>query len=237
MFTSALTGSLWQNTIPVFTLVLSVLAGREAMPLGKAHSWLRLAGVASTVGGAVAFTLLQHRSGVAPQGENVPLGSAFFFLQCFFGSAFFVIQKGLLEKYDALHVVAWGYAVGGTLMILVVVPQLITSTGWWLLSKEDVLAILYVIFISSSLCYGLYGWANKRTSPVFIVTIGPSQIVFTALLELFIFGTEITTAVYVGGALVSTGVFLIVAGQLQMEREKVLGGGVQASLLKPVSFR
>lgn len=225
--TDALTGSLWQNTLPVFTLVLSVIAGTENLPLAKRHSWIRLLGIGFTVAGAAAYSVLQASSKNNHEA-NIFLGTTFFFFQCLFGSWFFVIQKKLLKKYSSIHVVAWGYAVGGLLMVLVVLPQSLLAdngAGWDALKKPRVLeAVAFVIFISSSLCYGIYGWANKRSTPVFVVAIGPSQIIFTAVLRYFILGQDPSEGAYVGSALVTLGVVFFVAGQLMMEAEQVAAG-------------
>jgi len=234
--TDALTGSLWQNTLPVFTLVLSVLGGTEHLPLSKRHSWIRLLGIGFTVAGAVAYSVLSAKS-KSNHDSNMYLGTAFFFFQCLFGSWFFVIQKKLLKKYTSIHVVAWGYAVGGLLMVLVVLPHSIMTdngAGWAALEKPKVLeAIAFVVFIQSSLCYGIYGWANKRSTPVFVVAIGLSQIIFTAVLRYFILGKAPQEGAYVGSALVTLGVFFFVTGQLTMEADQAASGNIGSAYDDP----
>jgi hypothetical protein len=48
-----------------------------------------------------------------------------------------------------------GYCMGGILMVLVVTPQA-TEASDWDINFHELLAILYVIFISSALGYALY---------------------------------------------------------------------------------
>jgi hypothetical protein len=113
--------------------------------------------------------------------ENPMLGNIFFGLQCFFGSMFFLLQKSVLDRYPPLQTTAWGashilchgsddasavplrcastrglgYCMGGILMVLVVTPQA-TEASDWDIDRNELLAILYVIFISSALGYALY---------------------------------------------------------------------------------
>ena len=49
---------------------------------------------------------------------------------------------------------------------------------------------------------------------------GPLQIVFTAVLQLLIFDTPVSEGSYIGGALVSVGLFMLVAGRVVEEAEQ-----------------
>ena len=107
-------------------------------------------------------------NGHSGTSANATLGNVFFGLQCFFGSMFFLLQKTVLGRYPSLQVTAWGYCMGGVLMVLVVLPQA-TSASDWAIDSNEALAIAYVIFISSALGYALYAWANKQAGPAFVV--------------------------------------------------------------------
>ena len=48
---------------------------------------------------------------------------------------------------------------------------------------------------------------------------GPLQIVFTAILQLLIFDRPVSKGSYIGGALVSVGLFMLVAGRAVEEKE------------------
>jgi len=69
-----------------------------------------------------------------------------------------------------------------------------------------------------------YSGANKQVGPTFVVVFGPLQIVFTAILQLLIFHTPISEGSYIGGSLVSVGLFMLVAGRVveEAEAQKVL---------------
>jgi len=47
-YTDALSGSIWQNTIPIFTLFMGLLTGLEKIPM-KPHGLAKLAGIAFSV--------------------------------------------------------------------------------------------------------------------------------------------------------------------------------------------
>eukprot|EP01043_Picozoa_sp_COSAG02_P078548 COSAG02_NODE_17741_length_984_cov_1.085876_1_plen_84_part_00 len=55
--------------------------------------------------------------------------------------------------------------------------------------------------------------ANKHVGPTFVVVFGPLQIVFTAILQLLIFDTPVSKGSFIGGSLVSFGLFMLVAGR------------------------
>lgn len=69
--------------------------------------------------------------------------------------------------------------------------------------------------MASPVCSG----ANKQVGPTFVVVFGPLQIVFTAVLQLLIFDTPVSEGSYIGGALVSVGLFMLVAGRVVEEAE------------------
>ena len=136
------------------------------------------AGIACSVSGAAVAGVMNSKTG---NKENPVLGNIFFGLQCFFGSMFFLLQKSFLNRYPPLQTTAWGalhhappysddalavpltyastcalgYCMGGILMVLVVTPQA-TEASDWDIDRNELLAILYVIFISSALGYALY---------------------------------------------------------------------------------
>ena len=64
-----------------------------------------------------------------------------------------------------------------------------------------------------------YAGANKHVGPTFVVVFGPLQIVFTAILQLLIFDTPVSEGSYIGGALVSVGLFMLVTGRAVEESE------------------
>jgi drug/metabolite transporter (DMT)-like permease len=129
----------------------------------------KLGCVAFTVGGAAVASVLNSSSGTQ---EDPVLGNIFFFLQCFFGSMFFLLQKSVLDRYPPLQVTAWGYCMGGILMVLVVTPQA-TDASDWNIHGAQWLAIAYVILVSSALGYALYAWANASAGPTFVAVFGP----------------------------------------------------------------
>ena len=47
---------------------------------------------------------------------------------------------------------------------------------------KTALALAYVVFVTTAFNYGAMAWANKRSSPAFVTTFAPLQLIFTALL-------------------------------------------------------
>ena len=70
----ALHGSIWQNTLPVFTLFMGLLSGIERLRVGQTHGLAKLAGICCTVGGAIIASMMKGGTQHAKQ-DNPALGN------------------------------------------------------------------------------------------------------------------------------------------------------------------
>ena len=101
--------SLMEPAMPVVTLSLSLLLGYEPFYARSGWSWGKLAGVAITVGGAVAMAALSSAGSgndVVRDSKNFGLGVFFAVLQVTMGGTYSVAQKPLLAKYAPITVAA-----------------------------------------------------------------------------------------------------------------------------------
>ena len=160
LFTKGLSMSTAVNTtllgtaIPVFTLLVSVLMGRErATPL----SWLGLAlaagGVATLVNPFAADFSGQHA-----------LGNLLIVANTVAYGAYIAVSQDMLQRYGALTVITYMFAFGSLYALPFGVPQMLDAplggVGWgvWLV-------VAYIVAVPTVGAYYLNAWALSRVAP------------------------------------------------------------------------
>jgi len=166
-------GSAWQPSQPIFTMVLAICVGYEQA------SCRRAAGVLVAVAGAV-FMVLMGSGGSGESGSTQLLGHIFFCLNCVGTSAYVIISKALVRKHPPILVTSWSYVVASAMMLVSVV--IINSSPWclqlfcddkdpvvaaacadrpWHVPGAMVMPLVYWILGNSMLAYGALTWANR----------------------------------------------------------------------------
>ena len=149
--------------------LLSERSSARCARAAGAHGLAKVCGIAISIAGAAIASYMNGKAGEDmsnPTLGNVPpllpcprphaqltwlcavCAQIFFFLQCFFGSTFFLLQKSVLSRYPPLQTTCWGYCMGACILVLVVIPQA-TEAADWHISTGQGLAVLYAIFIQS----------------------------------------------------------------------------------------
>ena len=80
---------------------------------------------------------------------------------------------------------------------------------------------LYLILVSSLICYNLYGYLLKRYSVTFISLAGLSTPLFTALFGWFFLGEEMTWPFYLSLGILSFGLFIFHQEEFQGKESAV----------------
>ncbi len=107
--TTAVNATILVTTVPVFTVLGSVLTGREPA------SALKLTGIALAAAGTV-YLIGPDRITLAPE---TALGNALIVTGMICQAAYFIGARGVLERYDSLTVSAYvmAFAIGGLLPV------------------------------------------------------------------------------------------------------------------------
>ena len=161
-------GSIWQSSLPVFTLLMGVLFGLEALTL------LKVLGVLFAFGGCVFVTLYPSlsRGAAASSDSHGPVYAHLIFLvQMLSLAGFFIAEKPLLRKWTPLATLAYAYAVAAALMLLA--GLLINSMPHfldlicpdchgigWAVPRDAWFAIGYWVLLGSVASYYLLTWGN-----------------------------------------------------------------------------
>jgi drug/metabolite transporter (DMT)-like permease len=163
---SAVIGSAWQCTIPIFTSIYAILLGREKATL------LKVMGFFAAVGGALFILLYKsNNSSGNSNGGNFLAANVCFFLNVNAFALYSISMKPMMKIYPALSLTAWSFIVCSILMLPAV---LLTSSvksmhslvcgdctgGDWNIPSSALFALTWMILIFSIAQYATINWAS-----------------------------------------------------------------------------
>lgn len=195
--------ALINTMIPVATLIIAILMGREALNGSKG------AGIAVSVAGALyllAHSGLDLGEGIL-QGDLITLGNALSY------SFFLVISKPILRKYRSDVVTA---------MLLLYGSIYIAAVGIWQLDAATLSLVptsawgwaVFVILFPTVGAYLLNAYALKRVDSSLVALFIYVQPLIATALAALILGERPTIHLGIAGALIFAGVYLAVSGRI-----------------------
>jgi drug/metabolite transporter (DMT)-like permease len=141
-------------------------------------------------------------------GDDTILGNTLVLLNCLSYAIFLVISRPMLLRIPPMTVIAWSYLFGGTGVLLVAGPTLITTdysqvpSGAWM-------GIVYIVLLATLTGYILNTWAIHRSSSVIVATYTTLQPVIAGVLAVLFLGEFITGKEVVGFVLIVAGLLWI----------------------------
>lgn len=227
-----------QPAIPVFTFILSSIMGVERVNFLRKEGWIKVIGTLVCVLGAAVMLAykgpalfgngvhqtMHNEMIMGTQSEHVGLlGSGFLKLglnnfhigvlcligNCLCMAAFLVLQAPVLVKYPAtISLTAYSYSFGTLLMFFL---GLSTSSDYadWMLTKSDLIAVLYAGILSSALNYGIMTWSNKIIGPALVALYTPLQPAMSAFLSTIFLADSIFLGSIVGGLFIICGLYMV----------------------------
>lgn len=203
--TTAVNASILIVLIPVFTLLIAVLLGRETFDGRRLFA----------VGLALAGTLALLRAERFDLANDLILGNVLVVLNCLSYSWYLVLARPVLQRHSSSTVVAWTFLLAAVPMAPLGVPDILAAAPRF--TPPVIGALLWIILVSTVFAYGLNNYALRR---LHASTVGG----FVFLQPLF--GIGVALALLPGESLEPRAV---VAGLA------ILAGVVLLSRTKPVS--
>ena len=207
--TTAINATILVTTVPVFTVLGSVLTGREPA------SGRVVAGVALAGAGAV-YLIGPDRISLAP---DVALGNTLIVLGMICYAAYFVYSKSVVAQYNPITVsfyVMLFASIGVLPLGLGSIPSLRVSEvsvavwGW----------VGYIVIFPTILTYLLNIWALQRVSSTTVAVYIYLQPLFAAAVAPLVLQDErITTRAAIAGVAIFTGLGLVILAELRERRE------------------
>lgn len=244
--------SAWQPTQPVFTLVISLLLGWEAVSVGKVLGILM-----SFAGATIMVTVGQDFSA----GEALVLiaGNVFLFLNCLGTSLYVLTAKLVLARgYPPSTVTAWSYLCGSLMMACVasavnssctMVALLCppsdgaqpfhcdsrqTSCEAWAVPASAIGPLAYWIVLNSCAAYWLMTWANKHVAAGFVLAYCALQPLTSTLLSVAIVASGAETSLTMPGLNALGGIPILLGLALILrDGKRAHGGANQHAILSP----
>lgn len=205
--TTAFHSALIMATIPIFTLVISVLKGHERFQRRK------LAGVIIAFIGVMVLLLFSASPGV-PLPPFYLLGDAIVLLNAIAFAWFLVNSQTLLTKYKAFSFMAYCYIVSAGLFSIIYFGgnQIVHHNfGLGFLSRLNLTQwslIAYVVLFASIGSYTLNNYALKRTSPTIVAIYIFIQPIISAFAAFYFLGEHFTPGMGIAAALTFVGLLL-----------------------------
>jgi drug/metabolite transporter (DMT)-like permease len=196
-YVPAARGALVLSTMPILTLALAVLVGRERL------SAMKLVGGLLALGG-VAIALGDR---AAAQGPDVWKGDALMFAAAALGAIYNVLAGLMLRTYNAVALTTLQVTVGSSALFLILCWRGdfsgitgISAPGW--------VAMLYLMTVGGIVPSLLWNWSLGRIAPsraAITVTINP---IFATLLAALVLSEPVTTRLFIGLVGVVAGIAL-----------------------------
>lgn len=207
--TTAINATILVTTIPIFTVLYSVLSQREP------PSALKFGGIAVAGLGAL-YLIGPDRLSLAP---DLALGNLLIVVAMFCYSLYLVHSKAMVLRYGAVTVSAY------VMMFSAIGTLPLGLTG---LATVDTAAVRpvtwmwvgYIVVFPTIVAYFLNIWALKRVSPNVVAGYIYLQPIFTALVAPAVLeGERITTRAAVAGITIFIGLALVIYGEVRQQRE------------------
>lgn len=207
-YTTAVNATILVTTVPVWTLIASLVAGLERPSL------TRLAGIGLAGAGAV-YLIGPDRMSHDPSGV---LGNLLILLGMMCFGAYFVVSKPLLKQHDPMTVSTYVMAFAALGIVPVAVPAFATadfhavSTHVWLL-------VLYLVLFPTIGAYFLNMWALRRVSSNTVATFVYLQPVFAALSAPLLLDEPLTARTVIAALVIFSGLGLVLYAERAQQRE------------------
>lgn len=198
-FTTPIHASVIMTATPVIVLVLSIFFLSEKLLKNK------ILGIAMALIGAVVLSVY---GGGTHQGDNIPLGNFFVFINALSYSIYLIVVKKLMAQYHVIVFCKWLFLIG----IFFVLPfawSEFSVVHWSALPRYVVMSIAFVVVFATFATYLLNPWALKYLKASTVSSFLYLQSVIAGIFA-FLMGSDHIDFFKVGAMLlIFAGVYLV----------------------------
>jgi drug/metabolite transporter (DMT)-like permease len=196
---TAINSTLLTATIPVITLIASILLGYEKGTLRHAIGVLfALVGVLMLVD--------PFQASFSPQ---TTAGNILVILSAISYGAYLAVSRNLFRRYGALTVITWIFVLGAIMTIPVAAYAWPTEKNWQQVTTAVWLAVAYVIIVPRVGAYYLNSWAITRVSPSIVAIYIYLQPLLAFGIAPLVLGETLSARIIVACCLVLAGVTVV----------------------------
>lgn len=192
---TAINAALLGSTIPIFTLLVSVVLGYERA------SW-RVAVGALLAAGGVVYLINPAQANFSRQTN---IGNLILIFNSMSYGAYIAISQDLIKRYGALTVISWIFLFG-SLITLPIGGYQLSKISWQSVPAGVWFAVLYIILVPTVAAYYLNAWALGRVAPSIVAVYIYLQPLFAFAVAPFILGERLNSRTWLATALIFAGV-------------------------------
>ncbi|PKU82047.1 WAT1-related protein [Dendrobium catenatum] len=218
--TTAAYSSNFLNLIPIITFIIAVILGVERLRIRSSEGKIKLVGALLCVGGAVVFGV--YKGKILHIWPSHQRGSFLLICSCFSYAFWFVTQVKLYKVYPSKYWgTVWTCFVGSlqTAMLGIIMNR--RKEAWRLKWDLQLLTIIYSGILNTGATFCLISWAVSQRGPTYPPMFNPLSVVFTTILESFLFGQQISIGSLLGMTMIFGGLYAF----LWAKRKEILMKG------------
>lgn len=208
--TTVINASLLGTTIPIFTLLVSILLRTDRA------SFRRVFGISLAAAGIIYLI----GPGRADFSQSSWVGDLLIVTNSLCYGAYIAISKDLVSRYSALTVITWIFIVGCVPAIPVGAIGL-AQTSLTEISGGVWLAVLYIILLPTVGAYYLNSWALARVPPSTVAVYIYLQPLIAFALAPWVLGEKLSWRIIAASVLVFAGVIVVTRRARSNAIEKV----------------
>ena len=195
--TSTIHASIIMISSPIIVSILSIFMIKDQM------NWKKAIGIGIGLIGALIVILHKNKG----SGEFGIWGDVLIFLNASSYGLYLICVKPLMKKYQPITVIKWVFTFG----LIGVIPFGAYQIGQvnWVMPKDILLKIGFVILFTTYLCYLFNIYGIKHVSPTIVSTYIYLQPILTSFIALLTGREKLESIVIFSSLLIFTGVYLV----------------------------
>ena len=195
--TSTIHASIIMISSPIIVSILSIFMIKDQM------NWKKAIGIGIGLIGALIVILHKNKG----SGEFGIWGDVLIFLNASSYGLYLICVKPLMKKYQPITVIKWVFTFG----LIGVIPFGAYQIGQvnWVMPKDILLKIGFVILFTTYLCYLFNIYGIKHVSPTIVSTYIYLQPILTSFIALVTGREKLESVVIFSSLLIFTGVYLV----------------------------
>ncbi|MDT7603464.1 MAG: hypothetical protein QOF61_1461 [Acidobacteriota bacterium] len=207
---TAINATLLGTMIPIFTLLVAVVLGRE-----KFSARVALGVIIAACG---AIYLVNPERADFSGTRNV--GNFLLVANCAFYGAYIALSQDMIRRYGALHVITWVFLFACVVTLPLGVFHL-TRVPLAQVSWKIWLALIYIVLVPTVGAYYLNAWALGRVAPSVVAVYVYLQPLIGLALAPLVLGESLSARVWVASLLIFAGVGIVTIRRRSRVMEEV----------------
>ncbi|KAJ4839276.1 hypothetical protein Tsubulata_050011 [Turnera subulata] len=217
------------NLAPIFTFLLAVIFGMEALNLRRWTSMAKVLGAIVAVTGALIVTLYQGPAILMPAPSSHSnhmllssdqsgwaLGGFLLAIVMLFSAVWNIFQKYILKKYPDGMTVVFFFTFFITIQSAIFSLILERDPKAWILDHGiETITIVYTAVFGSLFRISIHTWCLHKKGPVYVAMFKPLGIVVAVILSVTFLGDTLHLGSVIGSVIITVGFYSVMWGQIK----------------------